>query len=102
MIYIIGSITSKITQGPIDVSIGTIVGLVWGFFLIFVPASPWAVIYNSKTEDRKIKKSEVSFLYGVCIIIIIVLIVKVITRSSLMTCLDYKNIICLLLKSTNF
>jgi len=56
-----GSLTSKITQGPIDVSIGTVLGLVWGFVLIFVPASPWAVIYNEQNgEDKTVDKSQVN------------------------------------------
>lgn len=54
--------TSKITQGPIDVSIGTVLGLIWGTILIYVPASPWAVIYNQQEcEDQNIKKSQVNY-----------------------------------------
>jgi len=57
------SLTSQITQGPIDVSIGTIVGLIWGCFLIFVPASPWAMIYNKQEcEDQNLKKSQIKRL----------------------------------------
>ncbi|VVC29111.1 Hypothetical protein CINCED_3A022735 [Cinara cedri] len=68
-----GSLTSKIIQGPIDVSIGTLLGLLWGFFLIYVPPSPWAVIYNTQEiEDQNTKKSQIrrlvtakrSFLLG--------------------------------------
>ncbi|XP_022174970.1 sodium/hydrogen exchanger 9B2-like [Myzus persicae] len=68
-----GSLTSKIIQGPIDVAIGTMVGLIWGCILIFVPPSPWAMIYN--TREKKVQnttKSEIensitakrSFLLG--------------------------------------
>ncbi|XP_022175088.1 sodium/hydrogen exchanger 9B2-like [Myzus persicae] len=67
-----GSLTSKIIQGLIDVSVGTVLGVVWGFFLIFVPPSPWAKIYkNQKIEntdksqrlDRSITAKR-SFLLG--------------------------------------
>lgn len=51
---------SQLTQGPIDVSIGTVLGLLWGFFLIYVPPSPWAVVYNTQEcEDQNTKKSQV-------------------------------------------
>ncbi|XP_015364906.1 PREDICTED: mitochondrial sodium/hydrogen exchanger 9B2-like [Diuraphis noxia] len=67
-----GSLTSKIIQGPIDVAIGTVVGLVWGCVLIFVPPSPWAIIYNKRENVQNAKKSEIenavtakrSFLLG--------------------------------------
>jgi len=54
VITITGTFTVKITQGLIDVSIGTVLGVIWGFFLIFVPPSPWAMIYkNQETENTK-------------------------------------------------
>lgn len=43
---------SKIVQGPEDVCIGTALGLLWGFFLIFVPPSPWAQVYQSQNENE--------------------------------------------------
>jgi len=49
---ILGSMASKIIQGFVDVSIGTTMGVVWGFFLIFVPPSPWTMICKKpKTEN---------------------------------------------------
>lgn len=52
ILFLTGDLTSKITQGLVDVSIGTVAGVIWGFFLIFVPPSPWAVIYkNQETEN---------------------------------------------------
>jgi len=61
-LLLIGSLTSKIIQGPIDVTIGTVVGLLWGCVLIFVPPSPWAMIYNKRESKVQItKKSEVNF-----------------------------------------
>ncbi|KAF0756492.1 sodium/hydrogen exchanger 9B2-like, partial [Aphis craccivora] len=51
-IFMTGSMASKIIQGFVDVSIGAMMGVVWGFFLIFVPPSPWAMIYKKpKTEN---------------------------------------------------
>ncbi|KAF0742553.1 sodium/hydrogen exchanger 9B2-like [Aphis craccivora] len=51
-IFMTGSMASKIIQGFVDVSIGTTMGVVWGFFLIFVPPSPWAMICKKpKTEN---------------------------------------------------
>ncbi|XP_029342199.1 sodium/hydrogen exchanger 9B2-like [Acyrthosiphon pisum] len=37
IVFSTGNLTSKIVQGPEDVCIGTALGLVWGFLLIFVP-----------------------------------------------------------------
>jgi len=44
------------------VAIGTVVGLIWGCVLIFVPPSPWAMIYNKRENVQKAKKSEVNLL----------------------------------------
>ncbi|XP_025202600.1 sodium/hydrogen exchanger 9B2-like [Melanaphis sacchari] len=68
VLFSTGSLTRQIIQGPIDVSIGIVIGLMWGCVLIFVPPSPWAIIYNK----RESKKSEIensvtakrSFLLG--------------------------------------
>lgn len=53
-----GDMTSKIIQGPVDICIGTALGLVWGFLLIFVPPPPWAKVYrgmqgNENQNDGK-------------------------------------------------
>ncbi|XP_026804473.1 sodium/hydrogen exchanger 9B2-like [Rhopalosiphum maidis] len=73
VLFSTGSLTSKIIQGPIDVSIGTVIGLMWGCVLIFVPPSPWALIYNKRESNyQNTKKSEIensvttkrSFLLG--------------------------------------
>jgi len=45
-------LTSKIVQGPEDVCIGTALGLVWGFVLMFVPPAPWANVYNTTQKDN--------------------------------------------------
>lgn len=48
-------------QGPLDVAIGTIFGIIWGFILIYMPPSPWAMIYNKQdSEDQNAKKSQVN------------------------------------------
>lgn len=47
-----GDMTSKILQGPVDICIGTALGLVWGLFLIFVPPPPWAKAYSRKRENE--------------------------------------------------
>lgn len=53
-----GNLTSKIIQGPVDVTIGTVMGIIWGCILIFVPPSPWAMIYNKRrTEVQTTEKS---------------------------------------------
>ncbi|XP_025413876.1 sodium/hydrogen exchanger 9B2-like [Sipha flava] len=73
VLFSTGSLTSKIVQGPIDVSIGIALGLVWGFILIYMPPSPWAMIYSKQgSEERNAKKSQIersvtakrSFLLG--------------------------------------
>ncbi|XP_025202542.1 sodium/hydrogen exchanger 9B2-like [Melanaphis sacchari] len=52
VLFMTSSVTSKIIQGFIEISIGTVLGVIWGFFLIFVPSSPWAMIYKkSKIEN---------------------------------------------------
>ncbi|CAI6343142.1 unnamed protein product [Macrosiphum euphorbiae] len=49
IVFSTGDLTSKIVQGPEDVCIGTALGLVWGFLLIFVPPPSWAnVSYTTK------------------------------------------------------
>ncbi|XP_050056472.1 sodium/hydrogen exchanger 9B1-like isoform X3 [Aphis gossypii] len=49
IVFSTGDLTSKIVQGPEDVCIGTALGLVWGFLLIFVPPAPWAnVSYTTR------------------------------------------------------
>ncbi|XP_022174709.1 sodium/hydrogen exchanger 9B2-like isoform X2 [Myzus persicae] len=49
IVFSTGNLTSKIVQGPEDVCIGTALGLVWGFLLMFVPSAPWAnVSYNTQ------------------------------------------------------
>lgn len=56
--------TSKIVQGPEDVCIGTALGMVWGFILIFIPPSPWAEVYTEqKDEIKKNEKIEVIKYY---------------------------------------
>jgi len=47
-----GDLTSKIVQGPVDICIGTALGLVWGFLLIFVPAPPWADANADQEDDE--------------------------------------------------
>lgn len=47
-----GDMTSKIIQGPVDICIGTALGLVWGFLLIFVPPPPWAKVYRGKQGNE--------------------------------------------------
>ncbi|XP_026804820.1 sodium/hydrogen exchanger 9B2-like [Rhopalosiphum maidis] len=72
VLFMTGSVTSKIIQGLIDVSLGTVLGVIWGFFLIFVPPSPWAMIYkkpkteNSITSQRlnRLITAKRSFLLG--------------------------------------
>ncbi|KAF0709888.1 sodium/hydrogen exchanger 9B2-like, partial [Aphis craccivora] len=50
--YMRSSVANLIIQGFIDVSLGILMGVIWGFFLIFVPPSPWAMIYKKpKTEN---------------------------------------------------
>ncbi|XP_025202540.1 sodium/hydrogen exchanger 9B2-like isoform X2 [Melanaphis sacchari] len=54
IVFSTGNLTSKIVQGPEDVCIGTALGLVWGFLLIFVPPAPWAnVSYAVRKGQRK-------------------------------------------------
>ncbi|VVC29109.1 Hypothetical protein CINCED_3A013145 [Cinara cedri] len=74
MIFSTGDMTSKLIQGPVDICIGTALGLVWGFFLIFVPPPPWAKVYGRKkdneneTDGNEIKNLVVlqrAFLLGV-------------------------------------
>ncbi|XP_060861285.1 sodium/hydrogen exchanger 9B2-like isoform X2 [Metopolophium dirhodum] len=49
IVFSTGNLTSKIVQGPEDVCIGTALGLVWGFLLIFVPPPSWAnVSYTTR------------------------------------------------------
>ncbi|XP_050538588.1 sodium/hydrogen exchanger 9B2-like [Daktulosphaira vitifoliae] len=50
-----GDLINKIVQGPIDVCIGIVIGLLWGAVLIFVPPSPWAQNVNS--DDYKLEKN---------------------------------------------
>ncbi|KAF0756493.1 sodium/hydrogen exchanger 9B2-like [Aphis craccivora] len=73
VLFSTGSLTSKIIQGPIDVSIGTVMGLIWGCVLIFVPPSPWSVMYSKRESNcQNTKKSKIensvtakrSFLLG--------------------------------------
>ncbi|XP_015365605.1 PREDICTED: mitochondrial sodium/hydrogen exchanger 9B2-like [Diuraphis noxia] len=52
IVFSTGNLTSKIVQGPEDVCIGTALGLVWGFLLIFVPPAPWANVYNTTQKDK--------------------------------------------------
>lgn len=54
--------TSKIVQGPEDVCIGTALGLVWGFLLIFIPPSSWAKMYSKPdgTENDAKRKKKVN------------------------------------------
>lgn len=58
VIGLIGNLTKKIVQGPVDVCIGTALGIVWGFILIIVPPSPWAKIYDNSKENIKIQVNE--------------------------------------------
>jgi len=61
IIGLIGDLTNKIVQGPVDVCIGTALGIVWGFLMIIVPPSPWAKIYdNSKEKDQESIKTHVN------------------------------------------
>jgi hypothetical protein len=59
LLLLIGDLTSKIVQGPEDVCIGTALGLLWGFFLIFVPPSPWAQVYQSQNENEMTEEKQV-------------------------------------------
>jgi len=46
------------------VAIGTALGLIWGCVLIFVPPSPWAMIYNKRENQvPNTNKSEVNLLF---------------------------------------
>ncbi|XP_060853698.1 sodium/hydrogen exchanger 9B2-like isoform X1 [Rhopalosiphum padi] len=53
IIFSTGNLTSKIVQGPEDVCIGTALGLVWGFLLIFVPPAPWANVSFTARKDQQ-------------------------------------------------
>ncbi|XP_050538581.1 sodium/hydrogen exchanger 9B2-like isoform X2 [Daktulosphaira vitifoliae] len=46
LVFSEGNLTSKIIQGPVDVGIGTALGILWGFVLMYIPPSPWANNYN--------------------------------------------------------
>ncbi|XP_025414172.1 sodium/hydrogen exchanger 9B2-like isoform X2 [Sipha flava] len=59
IVFSTGDLTSKIVQGPEDVCIGTALGLLWGFFLIFVPPSPWAQVYQSQNENEMTEEKQV-------------------------------------------
>jgi len=65
-----GDLTSKIIQGPVDICIGTALGLVWGFLLIFVPASPWAKVYrtgeNETQENDETRRVNIERMYKIC------------------------------------
>jgi len=39
---------------------GTALGVIWGFFLIFAPPSPWAKIYKNQKKENT-EKSQVNY-----------------------------------------
>lgn len=74
--------------------IGTVLGLIWGSFLIFVPPSPWAVIYNKKeNDDDTSTKSEVSYKYILSTYICIVNTQKLLDNSQSKFQISINNII---------
>ncbi|KAF0727143.1 sodium/hydrogen exchanger 9B2-like [Aphis craccivora] len=65
---VIGNISMRSTmaisilQVFIIVSIGTLMGVIWGFFLIFVPPSPWAMIYKKPKTENTIALQRLNWL----------------------------------------